>query len=93
MAMPYSAIGRSRKIRQSECWRASRKFISVSESDIAAALGDDLDAMHREINCHLELGVIAVEKLLRHNPRRSCQLTLEPKGRIVLPPTPVRGRA
>ncbi len=42
------------------------EFIS-SESFIAVALADDLDAMHREIDRHLELGVIAVKKLLRYN--------------------------
>ena len=45
----------------------SVEFIGTSESYIAAALDDDLDAMHREINRHLELGVIAVRKLLRYN--------------------------
>ena len=41
------------------------EFIATSESYIAAALGNDLDAMRREIDRHLELGVIAVRKLMR----------------------------
>ena len=49
----------------------SVEFIGTSESYIAAALDDDLDAMHREINRHLELGVIAVRKLLRYNSVRA----------------------
>ena len=47
------------------------EFIGTSESYIAAALDDDLDAMHREINRHLELGVIAARKLLRYNSARA----------------------
>ena len=43
------------------------EFITTSESYIAAALDDDLDAMHREIDRHLELGVIAVRQLLQYN--------------------------
>jgi DNA-binding GntR family transcriptional regulator len=44
------------------------EFIGTSESYIAAALGDDLEAMLREIDRHLELGVIAVKKLMRESP-------------------------
>ena len=41
-----------------------RAFIATSESYIEAALGGDLDKMLREIDRHLELGMIAVEKLM-----------------------------
>jgi DNA-binding GntR family transcriptional regulator len=40
------------------------EFIATSESYIGAALGGDLDKMLREIDRHLELGMIAVEKLM-----------------------------
>jgi len=40
------------------------EFIATSESYIEAALGGDLDKMLREIDRHLELGMIAVEKLM-----------------------------
>jgi DNA-binding GntR family transcriptional regulator len=43
------------------------EFVNTSQSYIAAALGDDLEAMHREIDRHLELGVIAVRKLMQEN--------------------------
>ena len=40
------------------------EFIATSEAYIEIALGDDLDRMHREIDRHLELGLIAVKKLM-----------------------------
>ena len=40
------------------------EFIATSEAYIEIALGDDLERMHREIDRHLELGLIAVKKLM-----------------------------
>ena len=40
-------------------------FIGTSESYIEAAFGDDLGLMLREIDRHLDLGVIAVQRLMR----------------------------
>jgi DNA-binding GntR family transcriptional regulator len=40
------------------------EFIATSKSYIEIALGDDLDRMHREIDRHLDLGLIAVKKLM-----------------------------
>jgi DNA-binding GntR family transcriptional regulator len=43
------------------------EFVATSERYIETALGDDLDGMLREIDRHLELGMIAVRKLMREN--------------------------
>lgn len=40
-------------------------FIATSKTYVAAALGDDLDRMHSEIDRHLGLGVIAAQKMMR----------------------------
>ena len=40
------------------------EFIATSESYIGIALGDSLEKMHREIDRHLDLGLIAVKKLM-----------------------------
>jgi DNA-binding GntR family transcriptional regulator len=42
-------------------------FIGASERYVQTALGDDLQKMLREIDLHLELGVIAVKKLMTEN--------------------------
>jgi DNA-binding GntR family transcriptional regulator len=41
------------------------EFIATSESYIGIALGDSLEKMHREIDRHLDLGLIAVKQLMR----------------------------
>jgi DNA-binding GntR family transcriptional regulator len=45
------------------------EFVDAAERYFTVALGDDLDAMLREIDHHLELGVIAVKKLMRETPQ------------------------
>jgi DNA-binding GntR family transcriptional regulator len=44
------------------------EFITASERYLAVALGSDLDAMLREIDHHLALGMIAIRKLLSEAP-------------------------
>lgn len=45
-----------------------REFLKANERYLAAALGDDLDAMLREVDRHLELGMISITRLLREPP-------------------------
>ena len=44
------------------------EFIGTAESYLNVALGDDLDLMLKEIDRHLDLGVLAVRKLMREKP-------------------------
>ncbi len=44
------------------------EFIDANERYFAAAVGEDLAAMLREIDRHPEQGVIMIEKLLRREP-------------------------
>jgi hypothetical protein len=48
-------------------------FIGTSRRYIAAALGDDLAQMLREIDFHLELGVIDINKLMAEKSRLSSE--------------------
>jgi DNA-binding GntR family transcriptional regulator len=43
-------------------------FITATERYLSAALGDDLDAMLREVDHHLHLGMLSIKKLLSEAP-------------------------